>query len=165
MSSADLKKFEILFKSLRPSLVHFSIYIIGSKHDANEIVNDVFVSVWEKRKKLSLDESLKSYLFQAVKNRSINHQKKKRSIQVPLLDTDKQSSYTADGSLLDNEQQQLLVSILDSLPPKCRQVFVLSRMDHLSYSQIAGLMDISVKTVEAQMSKALKIFRKKINRE
>lgn len=165
MRDADLEKFEFLFRNIHPSLVHYSNYLVDNPNDAREIVNDVFVSVWKKRHRLNLDESLKSYLFQSVKNKSINHIKKKKSIHVPLFDMDKKSSFTADSLLLEKEQQQLIINILESLPPRCRQVFVLSRIDQLSYNQIAELMDISVKTVEVQISKALKIFRKKMQKE
>jgi RNA polymerase sigma-70 factor (ECF subfamily) len=136
--------------------------LVGNPSDAAEIVNDVFVSVWDKRNTLELDDSLKAYMFQAVKNRSINHHKKVKPITTKLEYAKKTSSFTADGPLLEKDQQKLLLNLLNQLPPKCKQVFVLNRIDGFKYKEIASLMDISEKTVEAQMTKALKIFRKKL---
>ena len=81
---------------------------------------------------------------------------------VENLPHDKLSSFTSDGPLMLKEQNELLQNIMNSLPPKCKQVFAMSRIDELTYAEIASLMDISVKTVEAQISKALKIFREKL---
>ena len=148
-----------------PSLVNFATYLTHSRADATEIVNDVFVSVWEKRATLVFDENLKSYLFTAVKNKSLNFNKKKKMRIVPDLPHDAISTFTADGPLANTEQQRLLLKLLDELPPKCRQIFIMSRMDGLSYSQIAKFLDLSVKTVESQMSKALKLFRKNLKLE
>ena len=143
-------------------MLNFAIYLTGSRPDALEIVNDVFLNVWDKRENLDLDDSLKGYLFSSVKNRTINFHKKKRLKVVQDLPNDRVSDFSADRGLLEKEQSQIMLDILESLPPKCRQVFVMSRIDCLSYKEIAELMDISVKTVEGQMSKALKVFRKKL---
>ena len=156
------KNFEELYKQFQPSLLNFAIYLTGSRPDALEIVNDVFLNVWDKRENLDLDDSLKGYLFSSVKNRTINFHKKKRLKVVQDLPNDRVSDFSADRGLLEKEQSQIMLDILESLPPKCRQVFVMSRIDCLSYKEIAELMDISVKTVEGQMSKALKVFRKKL---
>ena len=90
---------------------------------------------------------------------------KKKLKVVPDLPNDAKSTFTADGPLANTEQQELLLKILKELPLKCRQVFVMSRMDGLTYSEIAAFLDLSVKTVESQMSKALKIFRKNLKLE
>lgn len=154
--------FEEFYKKHYPSLLNFAIYLTSSRADSKEIVNDVFVSVWQKKDKLNIDNSLKSYLFTSVKNRCYNFHSKKKIETTDISSTTKESSFKADAIVEEKETQQLLIDILDSLPPKCRQVFVMSRIDQLSYSEISSLLDISVKTVEAQISKALKIFRKKL---
>ena len=146
-------------------MLNFAIYLTGSRPDALEIVNDVFLNVWNKREDLDMDESLKGYLFSSVKNRTINFHKKKKLKLVQDLPNDRVSNFSADRDLLEKEQSQIMLKILDTLPPKCKQVFVMSRIDCLSYKEIAELLDISVKTVEGQMSKALKVFRKKLLNE
>lgn len=155
-------KFEQLYLRFHPSLLSFAIYLTGSKVDAAELVNDVFLAVWEKRHTLSIDDNLKSYLFKAVKNRSANFHKKAKLDTVGILPNDKRSSLRADLPLEEKENAYQLNLILQSLPPKCKQVFVMSRMDGLKNKEIATLLDISIKTVENQMTKALKIFKEKI---
>lgn len=142
--------------------MHFAIYLTHSRSDALEIVNDVFVNVWNKRSTLNLDDSLKSYLFSSVKNRCTNFLKKKKLQIVSELPNDGVSSFTADKGVEEKEQLERLHNILNILPPKCKQIFVMSRMDELTYKEIAELLELSVKTIEAQMSKALKIFREKL---
>lgn len=155
--------FESIYKKHHASLVKFATFLTNSQSDAMEIVNDVFVSVWQKRSNLIFNDDLKSYLFQAVKNRSYNYNKKKKLDTVDILPHDKASKFSADQNLLEKEQQNILVEIMNSLPPKCQQIFAMSRIDELSYKEISELLDLSIKTVEAQMSKALKIFREKLN--
>lgn len=155
------KKFEQLYRRFHPSLVSFAAYLTGSSEDAAELVNDVFFSVWQKKEKLAIDESLKSYLYAAVKNRSINFQKKKKMKIVEILPHDRESALTADGQITQKETDDKLQFILSDLPPKCKQVFVMSRFDELKNKEIATLLDISVKTVENQMTKAFKIVKEK----
>ena len=143
-------------------MVHFATYLTHSSSDAVEIVNDVFVTIWYKRDKLQIDESLKSYLFTAVKNRCFNFNRQKKIETLSIFPDDAQSSFTADGHLLEKEQALKLARIMTLLPPKCRQIFAMSRIDELSYGQIGALLDISTKTVEAQITKALKICRENL---
>ncbi len=155
------KNFEELYRRFHPSLVSFATYLTGSNADASELVNDVFFAVWQKKHKLTIDESLKSYLFAAVKNRSINFHKKTKMKLVEILPHDKESTLTADLNIKQKETDDKLQTILEVLPPKCRQVFVMSRIDKLKNKEIASLLDISIKTVENQMTKALKIIKEK----
>jgi RNA polymerase sigma-70 factor (ECF subfamily) len=158
-------QFEKLYKRFQPSLTNYAFYLTRSSEDAIEIVNDVFLSVWSKQNRLTLDHSLKTYLYTAVKNRSINYIKKNKLETVFDDQLDTLSDFEADESLLQKEQQIIIEQIMNNLPPKCKQVFSMSRVDQLSNKEIASLLDISIKTVEAQITKALKIFRKKLINE
>ena len=160
-----ITSFEQFYKKHHPSLVAYAVYLIGSKEDAIELVNDVFVSVWKKRETLEIADSLKPYLFRAVKNRCINHHQKKVIPLHDISDIDTESSIQTDQALHLKDRMQQVESILQLLPPKCKQVFMMSRIDELSYKEIAEFLDISIKTVENQMSKALKIFRENLKRE
>ena len=146
-------------------MVAYAIYLIGSKEDAIELVNDVFVSVWKKKDNLEISDSLKPYLFRAVKNKCINHYQKKVIPMHDIQDIETASSSKADEQLNYKESMLRVEQVLELLPPKCKQVFMMSRIDDLSYKEIAEFLDISIKTVENQMSKALKIFRKNLKRE
>lgn len=140
---------------------NFAAAIVKNSDDADEIVNDVFVSIWEKRNALILDDSLKSYLFKSVKNRCLNHIKKAR---LPFADMPDEFSVispapSADRILEGKELQIHINQLIDQLPTKCKQVFLLSRMFDLSYKEIAEIMDISAKTVENQIGIALKFLK------
>ena len=158
-------QFEKLYKRFQPSLINYAYYLTRSSEDSVELVNDVFLSVWNKRNRLKLDSNLKTYLYTAVKNRSINHIKKNKLVIVFDEQIDTLSDFEADHSLLEKEQLIIIQQIMNDLPSKCKQVFAMSRIDQLSNKEIASLLDISIKTVEAQITKALKIFRKKLTNE
>lgn len=158
-------QFEKLYKRFQPSLINYAYYLTRSSEDSVELVNDVFLSVWNKRNRLKLDSNLKTYLYTAVKNRSINYIKKNKLVTVFDEQIDTLSDFEADHSLLEKEQLIIIQQIMNDLPSKCRQVFAMSRIDQLSNKEIASLLDISIKTVEAQITKALKIFRKKLINE
>jgi RNA polymerase sigma-70 factor (ECF subfamily) len=146
-------QFEKLYKRYQPSLINYAFYLTRSSEDALEIVNDVFLSIWDKRDRLKLDSSLNTYLYTAVKNRSINYIKKNKLETVFDDQLDTLSDFSADQSILEKEQRIIIQQIMNGLPSKCKQVFAMSRIDQL------------IKTVEAQITKALKIFRKKLNNE
>ena len=158
-------QFEKLYKRFQPSLINYAYYLTRSSEDSVELVNDVFLSVWNKRNRLKLDSNLKTYLYTAVKNRSINYIKKNKLVTVFDEQIDTLSDFEADHSLLEKEQLIIIQQIMNDLPSKCKQVFAMSRIDQLSNKEIASLLDISIKTVEAKITKALKIFRKKLINE
>lgn len=150
----------------RPGLSSFASAIVRNTEDADEIVNDVFMSIWEKQELLILDESLKNYLFTSVKNRCLNHIKKAR---LPFSEMQDEfvavsPAHTADRQLEGKELQNLITRLIEQLPTKCKQVFLLSRMFDLSYKEIAEIMDISTKTVENQIGIALRFLKENTGR-
>lgn len=153
--------FQALYMRFRPGLSSFASAIVKNAEDADEIVNDVFVSIWEKRDSLILDDSLKNYLFTAVKNRCLNHIKKARLpfSEMPDEFTPASTSHTADHIFEGKELHNRITWLIEQLPTKCKQVFLLSRMFDLSYKEIADIMDISTKTVENQIGIALKFLK------
>jgi RNA polymerase sigma-70 factor (ECF subfamily) len=133
---------------------------------AEEIVQNVFCRIWEKRHQLKTDGSLKAYLYRAVHNESLNylkHQKVKASFGVYYagqLQQDEEEN--ASGKLMTAELQQRIDTAMSELPQQCRIIFQLSRFEQLKYQQIADHMGLSVKTVENQMGKALRMMRQKL---
>ncbi len=129
---------------------------------AKEIVHTVFLNLWEKKSTLDPGSSVKSYLFTSVRNRCLNYLRDQRKFKKDVLFDITVEMATAESSsvhLETAELQQQIDEALDHLPEKCRQVFELNRFEGLKYKDIAETLGISVKTVEAQMSKALKILR------
>jgi RNA polymerase sigma-70 factor (ECF subfamily) len=163
MKSLDQGSFEHLFREYFPPLMTFARKILGDEDDAREIVHRVFINLWEKRKDLDLSTSLKSYLFTSVHNRSLNlirDRKKFSDAEIPEVAGDHDVSQQMETLELENR----ISEVIASLPEKCREIFELNRFEGLKYSEIAEKLDISVKTVENQMSKALKILREKLSR-
>ena len=163
MEVLDKDSFEKLFRSFFPPLMVFAKKILVDEDDAREVVQQVFISVWEKRKEIDLSASLKSYLFTSVHNRSLNvirDRKKFSSAGVP----DVAGEFDVSAVIESMELEDKIMEVVRSLPEKCREVFEMNRFDGLKYGEIAGRLNISVKTVENQMSKALKILREKLSK-
>jgi RNA polymerase sigma-70 factor (ECF subfamily) len=164
IASGNVDAFEQLFRVYYKPLVGYAAGLTHDVADAEEIVQDVFTAVWTKRQELKDDIQIKSYLYKAVHNRCMNyfrHQKVKqqhREFSLIQISTGDESS--ASSRLALNELKNKLHEGLLLLPPACREVFTLSRMEQLSYREISEVLNISVKTVENQMGKALKLMRK-----
>lgn len=157
----DSSSFEDLFRSYFTPLMIFARKILKDEDEAREVVQKVFISLWEKREEIDLKASLKPYLFTSVHNRSLNvirDRKKFSEEEVP----DVAGDWDVSAQIEAMELEQKIRETIDSLPEKCRQIFELNRYEGLKYSEIASQLHISIKTVENQMSKALKILRKKL---
>lgn len=158
--------FEELYKQFHPELVAFAMYYIKSENDSLEIVNDVFLSVWKKKDQLKLDSSLKSYLYTSVKNTCFNFLKKRGLSLVNIDDQEEKSDQSQTSDFIEvKESVAHIHKVLKMLPPKCKHVFLLSRVAGFSNKEIAALLEVSIKTVENQMTKALKIFRENLKLE
>jgi RNA polymerase sigma-70 factor (ECF subfamily) len=129
---------------------------------AEEIVHDVLLYIWEHRHQLTITTSLKSYLYAAVKNRALDYLKSQYARQVHESEVPEQIQAAAypDEELHLQELQTIIQQAIEQLPEKCRLIFRMSRNANLSYKEIAEQLDISPKTVEAQMGIALQRLRK-----
>lgn len=153
------KEFKRLFEAYSDRLFHYAFTILRDTGEAEDIVQAVFMNVWEKHPNLENIHTIKSYLYKSVYNLSMN---RLDQLKVRLRYQKEQSHQSAIYELpnaFDHELHQYLTKAIDQLPPRCREIFVLSRYDGLRYAEIAAQLQISVNTVENQMSKALKILR------
>ena len=157
------RNFESLFREYFPPLMAFAGKILGDEEDAREVVHQVFINLWEKRKEVDLSTSLKSYLFTSVHNRSLNvirDRKKFAEGEMPEL----AGEWDVSAQIESMELEEKIRESINSLPEKCREIFELNRFSGLKYAEIATQLGISVKTVENQMTKALKILREQLGK-
>ena len=168
----DTQAYKQLFQLFYPSLVSFSVSIIKSKELSEEIVSDVFMKIWEKRHQLDKVENLTYYLFTAVKNKCLNQlQSQKNKTGLEINDTVfefKSLSHDPEQKLISAETIRQIQKAIQELPPRCRLIFKLVKEEGLKYKEVAELMQLSVKTVENQMSLAFKkigtVIDYKVNR-
>lgn len=158
----DSRTFEDIFREHHAACLAFAVHYTGNVHAAEEVVQQVFLHIWEKRESLGITGATKSYLFAAIRNTAISNWRK---------ETVRQEKEQVAGDLHVAgvqlqapawELERLYQQALEVLPDRCREVFILSRQQQLKYAEIAAVMNISVKTVENQMGKALKIMHKEL---
>ncbi len=161
----DIKQFESLFRSSYVSLVRYAKSLI-SDHDASEeIVQELFYRLWQNREKIKIESSLNGYLFRSVHNRClhyIGHNKVVARHAEEILSENQGFADNPSEILQYRELQDKVADILDSLPERCGQIFYMSRFEGLKYNEIAERLSVSVKTVEANMGRALRAFRKEL---
>lgn len=166
IKNSDAKAFETLFHFYYGYLCLYAQKIIKNKAASEEIVQDFFVKLWEKRAQLTIETSVKNYLFRSVKNLCLNfiqHNKTKESYARQILsEAENYSSleeYFPEIDLAGKIEESIRL-----LPEKRREIFRLSREEGLKYREIAIKLNISVKTVEAQMSMAIKSLRDNLSK-
>jgi RNA polymerase sigma-70 factor (ECF subfamily) len=163
----DTQAYKQLFLLFYPSLVQFAASIIKSKEVAEEIVSDVFIKIWQKRDQLDKVENLSFYLFTAVKNRCINQfhdSKNKAEINICDVDIELKSFYhDPEQKMISAEMLAQIHAAIQELPPRCKLIFKLVKEEGFKYKEVAGLLQLSVKTVENQMSLAFKKIGTAIN--
>lgn len=149
--------FNIYFKYLLVTVSN----ITGDRHLARDLAQEVFLTIWKKRETIKIDSNIKAYLRRAVINKTLNHIKAKRlDYQEPdKLPEPEKNQISAQQNLEAKDLQKIINVAIESLPPKCRVIFTLCRLEGMSHKQIASQLGISPKTVENQMTKALKILR------
>lgn len=157
------KSFELIFKTYYSALCRHAFGMLKDKEEAEEMVQNMFVNYWDKRENIDIKTSLKSYLYKSIHNLCLNnikHQKIKKQYEQYNLAVVNTASKNENFS---DELQLQINHAIESLPPQCKLIFNLSRFEELKYREIAETLDISEKTVENQMGKALKVMREKLS--
>jgi RNA polymerase sigma-70 factor (ECF subfamily) len=154
--------FDFVFQYYYSGLCAYAESIIKDDSAVEDLVQELFVTIWIKSNQLKITGSLKNYLFSSVKNRCfdfLKHQKVK-SKSVRFLKYDGETNHeTPDNWLVESELRERIDECLDKLPPRCQEIFRLSRFDGLKNQEIADQLGLSKRTVELQISNALKILR------
>lgn len=163
---SDQEAFRSFFDRFYPRLIKLAYYFLESGLAADEIVSNVFINIWNNRKTLSEINRIEAYLFNAVKFNCLNHLRDSRRIHLQTIENEEfkiiPSFEDPEGVYLHGELRNKIFDAINNLPPRCRIIFELVRDNGLKYKEVAGLLDISVKTVEVQMGRALTKIRHEI---
>ena len=160
----DKDKFKKRFDVYYPMLCRIAFGYIPDSHECEDIVQECFIAVWNNGKYDLEEKEFLLYMVRAVKNNCISFLRK-QNLQTVSLDENPELSFSPIASEDDDEvvpHDEILDKILSVLPPKCKEVFLLSKLHGLKYQDIALKLNLSVKTVENQMGKALKLIREQI---
>ncbi len=166
IQEGDTKAFDILFTSYYPILCVYAKDLLKASEIAEEVVQDVFVKLWNNRTDIFIKSSLKAYLYRMVHNHSLNYirdNSTRKTIKALSMDDLKwrfellelESSYSIFDDLISDQMENDLNSAIDALPDQCKKVFCFSRYQGLSYSKIADQLNISVSSVKTQMQRAV----------
>jgi RNA polymerase sigma-70 factor (ECF subfamily) len=161
----DEAAFEQVFKTHYKNLHAYAFTILKDENEAEETVQQVFFKLWERSDQLSFSGPVAAYLYRAVHNESLNflkHQKVKDSHRLHVAYSMKNKAEQPQGSMAKKELEEKFREALNELPEQCRTVFQLSRFEEMKYKEIADKLDLSVKTVENHMGKALKLLRTRL---
>jgi len=163
--NGDAGQFESLFRSSYVSLVRFAKTMIKDHDTAEEIVQDLFFRLWQDKENLKIESSLNGYLFRSVHNRCLHFIEHNRVIarHAEEISYNQSENQESPSDILNyKELQEKIARIIEKLPERCGKIFTMSRFEGLKYNEIAEKLSVSVKTVEANMGKALKEFRKEL---
>lgn len=157
--------FEIVFKQYFKPLHAYATSIIRNQEAAEGIVQHIFLNLWEKAGQLNLSPGIAAYLYKSVHNHSLNylkHQKVRTSYHQFAMANHSTSQENTSRKVLLTDLEKRYRKVLADLPEQCRTIFQLSRFEELRNHEIAEKLGISIKTVEAQITKALKILRSRL---
>lgn len=165
LRAGNHKAFEILFNEWYEPLCRYAYSILQNSDDAEDMVQKVFFKLWDQRNNLDIHTSMKSYLYRIVHNDCLNKIRQSRI----RAEHHQYLSYIGTNTISDtanpllrSDLEKNIANAIDRLPPRCREVFEMSRFHFLSYSEIARNLGITPNTVETQIVKALRLLRKEL---
>jgi RNA polymerase sigma-70 factor (ECF subfamily) len=160
----NAKAFELLYKRYHARLYNFCMSIIRNKQDAEGMVQEVFIAVWENREKLDENKSFSGFVFSIAKNKALNRIKQNLSRQVYLeyMQMENQVQNDMVSDIESRELMDYLLKTIQELPDKTKQIFLLSRNEGLTYKQIASRLDVTENVVDHEIRKSLKYIRDKL---
>lgn len=167
--TGDLTAFETMFRTYASRLAGFVWTYLKEREESEEIVQDLFLWIWEHRFEWEVPGTLRSYLFRSAANRALSRLRHRRVQQrfrdrvAPTIgQPEAQDPSSASDLAAEHDLSRALARALADLPDRCRTVFVMNRQQHLSYAEIAEVLGISVRTVEVHMGRALGMLRQRL---
>lgn len=164
VAKGDGDAFEFIFKKYYKLVYNVARYYINLADVCHDLTQDIFAYIWENRTKTDVNQSLKSYLFSAARNASLNYLKAESNKRRHLSNILQTVPREEDGydTILEEALKEALEKVLNELPPQCSEIFRLSRMKGMKHKEIATLLNISPRTVETQIYRALKVLKKRL---
>jgi RNA polymerase sigma-70 factor (ECF subfamily) len=164
LRGGDEAAFNEIFRAWYAPLVRYVEAMLRVRADAEEIAQEVLLELWRRRERLAEQGSVQAYLFQSARNRALNHVRHERVQQraAPYLARSEGAPARADAEVVEDEIAEAIAAAIASLPPRCREVFELSRVHGLKQTEIAESLGVTVKAVEAQMARALRTMREQL---
>src|SRR5699024_7338739 len=168
LKQGDEYTYELIFRRYYASLCSFATRFVNQPEVAEEIVQNIFLNLWEHRTTINIDRSLKSYLFRTVYNRCNNHlaHLKVKNNYLRFAETqNRENQFSASqtsNNFRDTELDEIIKTEIEALPESCKKIFKMSRFEGLKYKEIATYLNISQKTVETQISRALAKLREEL---
>jgi len=161
LQSGDESAFQAIFHQFYVPVCKAVQRFIRDKSIVEDLAQDIFVRLWERREQINITSSLGAYLHRMAVNESLTYIRRQKKFQTnDIGDIDfKSEQHSSDEVMVGNELKDNIAAAISQLPPRCQTIFKLSRYEDMTYKQIGEQLDISVKTVENQMGKALKIMR------
>jgi RNA polymerase sigma-70 factor (ECF subfamily) len=153
---------EKYFQTCFEGLYRYAHSLLKNNDDARDAVQAVFVKLWEKRATIDEQQSVQAYLYTSVYHYCLNA-KRNEKVRTAYIQSNLTPQYQVNDPLISRENINLITAALESLPPQCKLIFFKSRFEKKKYAEIATEMNLSVKTVEVQIGKALKILREKLS--
>jgi len=165
LSQQNEAAFERVFKEYYKTLHSYACTLLRDDANAEEMVQQVFFKLWDRAANLRISGSIAAYLYRAVHNECLNflkHQKVKSKHQLHVAYRMREEERAAEADMYDPALLKQITEAMNDLPEQCRTIFQMSRFEDLKYREIAERLNLSVKTVENQMGKALKLMRAKL---
>lgn len=166
IATGDQNAFRQLFNLYCKKLTQFAFAIVKSNDAAREIVDEVFIKIWKNRASATAIQNLTVYLYTATKNTSLNYLSAKAKENIvdsfDFFSVQFSDDQCPEKKLITSELLKKINAAIDGLPPRCKMVFKLVREDGLSYKEVASILNISVKTVDAQMVIAVRQVSEKV---
>lgn len=160
--------FKDIFEQEYSKLCRYALTYLNDSHQAEDVVQETFIKIWERKQEIITSPDMRFYLITAVRNNCISALRKLKTQNITFTENTPEPEPELHFTIRQhqeeaNEQARKIADALELLPPKCKEVFLMVKMQGLSYKQTAEALDISVKTVENQMGKAIKVLRENVS--
>ena len=159
LSAGDHRAMDYMFDTYYNMLCNKALGYVKDTDKAEDVVQDVMLNIWKKRATIKIDSTLKGYLLRSVVNRSFNVIRAQKNHTVEFEDNIIDASGDIEEKIYYSETEQIVMNHVNKLSPRCRQIFIMNRLDQMKYREIAAELEISTKTVEHHIAKALHILR------